>query len=66
MKAQSQGEQKPVKNLRGEIETGWYDAGKKFEILGDSIEVNGMRWTPVLYDGHEDPDFLKTHAIKLI
>ena len=57
---------KGTDNLRGMINDGWHEAGRSFEILGDSITVGGTQWTPILYDDAEDPDFLKTNAIKLI
>lgn len=59
-----QGETEKIR-LFGIIKSGWFNAGQQFEILGDSINVNGMQWTPVLYNGEEDPDFLKTDAIHL-
>ena len=52
--------------VKGKIRKGWWGAGKEFQILGPSINVKNQYWTPILYDGEEDPDFLKTEAIELI
>jgi hypothetical protein len=46
------------------IKDGWEDAGRHGEQLGDPIEVNGMSWTPVLFQDEEDPDFFKTAALE--
>jgi hypothetical protein len=51
---------------RGKIDDGWFNAGQEFEILGEPIHVNGQDWTPIVYDGEEDPDFIKTAAVKII
>ena len=60
-----QGWTEPKFNLIGEIDLGWHEAGRTFEILGNSIEVGGQRWTPIRYMDEDDPDFIKTAAIKI-
>jgi hypothetical protein len=48
-----------------EVKPGWEGAGKVAEILGESVIVNGMSWTPVLFDGEEDPEFFKSIGLFL-
>lgn len=52
--------------IKAKVKKGWYDAGKIFFILGDSVRVNVMDWTPIVYDGEEDPDWIKTSAVEII
>lgn len=54
-----------AKKIKAEIKEGWLEAGRKLTVLGEPIIVNGMSWTPVLFDDEEDPDFHKTAAIKI-
>jgi len=48
------------------IKEGWEDAGLRGKVLGpDVICPNraGQKWTPVLWDGEEDPDWNKTAGL---
>lgn len=40
-------------------------AGRRGWLVGSILEINGMRWAPVLWDGEEDPDFFKAHCLKV-
>lgn len=51
-------------NRRIQIKEAWGDAGQQGLRIGKDYMVNGMTWTPVLWDGEEDPDFIKSHAIE--
>ena len=46
-----------------EIARQFVGAGTKGVVLGKAIECNGMSWTPVLWDGEEDPDWFKTYGL---
>lgn len=52
--------------VKARIKKGWQDAGKIFFILGNSVRANVMDWTPIIYDGDEDPSWIKTSAIEII
>ena len=41
----------------------WGDGGRLGVQIGPSILV-GQSWTPVLWDGDEDPDFYKTAGLE--
>ncbi len=43
----------------------WDISGKMGTVLGEAIFVKQF-WTPVLWDGEEDPDFVKTAGIELL
>jgi hypothetical protein len=49
------------KTSRCRIADGWQDSGKEGEFFG-TIFV-GQLWAIVLFDGEEDPSFLKAKAI---
>jgi len=52
--------------IAARVKKGWYDAGRKLFVLGDPIRVNVQDWTPIVYDGEEDPTWIKTSAVELI
>ncbi len=45
------------------VKAGFVDAGRKGRSLGEHITVNGMQWTPVLWDDEEDPEFFKSFGL---
>lgn len=47
------------------IKTGVEGAGRKGWLVGSILEINGMRWAPVLWDGEEDPDWFKAGCLKV-
>ena len=53
---------KKYKRIR--VKNGWECNGLGGFCLGDSIEVSGTKWTPVLFDGFEDPEFFKTEGLE--
>ena len=53
-----------LKLKKCKIKDGWVDEGKSGVVLGDSVWVEQF-WTPVLWDGEEDPDFVKTAGIDI-
>lgn len=48
------------------IKKGWHEAGRKLFILGEPIRVNVQDWTPIIFDGDEDPTYMKTAAVEEI
>ena len=46
-----------------QIKQGWEDAGRIGKQLGEPIFVQQL-WTPVLFDGEDDPSFFKTAALE--
>lgn len=46
-----------------EIKKGWDREYRTGKTLGKSKIVNGMEWTPVLWDDEEDPDWHKTRGL---
>lgn len=46
------------------MKAGFEDAGRLGQSLGEHITVNGMQWTPVLWDGEDEPDFVKSKGIE--
>lgn len=51
------------KRDRVRIMAGWDQAGKLGHRLGADILVGGQTWTPVLWDGEEDPDWHKAAGL---
>ena len=51
---------------RGRVKEGWQDAGRQFDVLGSSIELNGTWWTPIIFDMEEDPTWIKTRAFEFL
>lgn len=49
-----------------EIRDGWAGAGRRGVRLGPDVEAGGLKWTPVLWDDEEDPDFHKATAIRAL
>lgn len=49
--------------VRVRIRGGWMDAGRKGRTIGPAKVVNGTSWTPLVWDGEEDPDFFKTAGL---
>ncbi len=45
------------------IREGWEGAGKNGVQLRPPVLVGGQSWTPVLWDGEDDPDFHKTDGL---
>jgi len=50
---------------RVEIRKDWEDAGKQGVALSNPI-WSQQDWLPVLWDGEEDPDFIKVASIKIV
>lgn len=48
------------------IKDGWGSAGRQGKILGTPFNVNGMEWTPILWDGDEDPDWYKADGLEIL
>jgi hypothetical protein len=53
-------------NKRIRIKKGWHDEGKTGVCVGPDADINGQAWTPVLWDGEEDPDFHKAHSLERV
>lgn len=51
--------------VRVAVRFGWEDAGKQGTALGPPVFA-GQAWTPVLWDGDEDPDFHKTAGLLVL
>jgi len=49
--------------VRVQVCDGWYEEGKEGAVIGPSTDINGMRWTPVLWDGEEDPTWFKQYGL---
>lgn len=47
------------------INMGWENAGRRGKIIGNNIYTKQL-WTPVLWDGEEDPDFHKTQGLTIL
>lgn len=61
-------EERPA-SLRPErlrIREGWDSAGSSGDRLGPDVSAGGLRWTPILFDGCEDPDLHKANALEAI
>lgn len=50
---------------RVKIKDGWHDAGKEGFIIGEEALI-GQYWTPVLWDGDDDPDWHKSAGLERI
>lgn len=48
---------------KGKIADGYHNAGREFQILGFSVNVNDRLWVPVLFDDEQEPDWLKSSAV---
>lgn len=42
----------------------WYDAGREGVRVAPDFEVNDITWTPILFDGEEDPDLYKADSLE--
>lgn len=51
---------------RVQIANKWEDAGKQGKIIGASVLMGGLWWTPVEWDDEEDPDWHKTSGLDRI
>lgn len=49
---------------RYQIKKGWCEAGKSGVRVGADFPINGQLWTPILWDGEEDPDWHKAAGLK--
>jgi hypothetical protein len=49
---------------RGKIKAGWEYAGRECIILGNSLVVNGMEWSPIVFLDEEDPTWQKTSSVE--
>lgn len=49
-----------------QIAIGWDRAGRYGEIIGASVHMGGLWWTPVEWDDEEDPDWHKTAGLTRI
>ena len=54
--------------MRIRIKKGWHQEGREGVRLGPDIIPPGhaMAWTPVLWDGDDDPDFQKAHSVERV
>jgi len=52
-----------TKHERVKIKAGWGDAGQEGRRLGPDVFVE-QEWTPVLWDGQEDPDWHKASGLE--
>ncbi len=52
-----------VPDGRVRIRPSWHGAGQTGTRLGSEIFVGTMGWTPVIWDGEEDPEWFKTHGL---
>ena len=43
----------------------WKGHGIYGRPLGQAILLNGMSWTPVVWDGDEDPNWCRTRALAI-
>jgi hypothetical protein len=50
-----------MENLK--IKHGWEDAGRTGQRIGHDVLVNGILWTPILWDDEEDPDWHKAQSL---
>ena len=54
-----------MKFVRVRIKNGWDQAGRIGHVIGKLITTeDGMSWTPVLWEGEEDPDWSKSSALE--
>lgn len=51
-------------NTRVRIKVGWWGEGLTGRVLGRDVFVE-QYWTPILWDGDEDPSFFKTAGIEV-
>jgi hypothetical protein len=49
-----------------QIRPGWDKAGRRGVTIGKSVVVGGTFWTPVTWDGEDDPDWFKTAGLEVI
>ena len=49
---------------RVQVKHGYQNAGQQGERLGADVVVQGMSWTPVLWDEEEDPSWFKTKGLE--
>ena len=45
------------------VKEGFVDAGKEGVAIGGPINVNGLNWQAVLWNGEEDPNFFKAYGL---
>lgn len=46
------------------IRKDWANEGRSGKRLGPDVEVGGQSWTPIFWDGEEDPDWHKTAGLR--
>lgn len=46
------------------IKEGWEGAGRLGYAVGPDVMVSGQEWTPVLWNGEEDPDWHKSAGLE--
>lgn len=47
------------------IKDGWEDAGRLGQTVGNDI-IQGNKWTPIVWDGEDDPEFHKTRGLDFL
>lgn len=55
-----------VEPVYAKIKDGWYNEGRRCQIIGPSLEIYGIKWTPVLYEDAEDPDWHKSEGLQIL
>ena len=64
MKILSDIDEKYVQPVR--IRITWENAGRTGVTIGKSIMLGGVMWTPVTWDGQDDPDWHKTAGLEVM
>lgn len=55
-----------MKDKRVKIKDSWGGAPQAGVALGDAINIYGMMWVPVLWDGEVDPDWHKLAGLDFV
>lgn len=55
-----------VNGVCGRIKKGWKQSGKKLVIIGNDIQIDGLKFTPIVWKWDEWPVFIKANSIEII
>lgn len=46
------------------VRAGWVNPGRCGLVLGRTVEIDGVRWVPVLWRDADDPDWHKVRGLE--
>lgn len=55
-----------ISGVCGRVKKGFKQAGKKLVIIGNDIQIDGIKFTPIVWKWDEWPVFIKANSIEII